>query len=535
MRVCAYCRVSTDRDDQANSFENQKQYFEKFINQHPEWNLIEIYADEGVTGTSTKKRTNFNRMIRDAKRGKIDLILTKEVTRFARNTVDTLQYTRELKSIDVRVIFLIDNIDTFDSDGEFRLTIMASIAQEESRKTSERVKWGMSQQMKRGFVCSPDLLGYDVSKGKIFVNKEEAELVRKIFYRFAYENKTAYSIAKEFEMQGIQPRKRMKTWSSTAILRILRNEKYVGDLLQGKYYVKNFLDHKSYINTNPDTMYFFENHHEPIIDRETWDIVQSKLSQRSSIETPENKRLKASNKYWCSGKIQCGLCGYKFSIKGKKLKDGTPFNGWKCTQRIKYGTKKINKIGKELGCNNNQINQKALEHCVLYAYDTLMKDYPIMIDNFKNELKIKETLSGNNTSDIKQLKKKKESLEKKKQKIIDMFVDGLLTREEFEKTKNKYINDLVSINEKIVSLEQFGDKKAVLDNRISKIYERIDEIISLKQYKNNMFFEKLVERIIAYPNKIQIYFNHVPFPLDVVFHSEGRGDNYTTYCSCNYK
>ncbi len=162
LKVGAYCRVSTDKDDQANSFESQQTYFREYINRNPEWELVQIFADEGISGTDTKRRNEFNRMIRLAKAGEVDLIITKEVSRFARNTVDTLQYTRDLKKIGVYVLFMNDNINTKDPDAELRLTIMASIAQEESRKTSERVKWGQKRRMEQGVVFGRDMLGYDV-------------------------------------------------------------------------------------------------------------------------------------------------------------------------------------------------------------------------------------------------------------------------------------------------------------------------------------------------------------------------------------
>lgn len=184
LRVAAYCRVSTDKEDQTNSFESQKLYFENEIRKNPDWELVKIYADEGISGTSTKKRTEFNNMIRDAKNGKIDRIITKEVSRFARNTVDTLQYTRDLKSKGIGVLFCNDNINTLDSDGELRLTIMASIAQEESRKTSERVKWGQKRRMEQGVVFGRNILGYHLKDGVLTVNEEEAKLVRHIFNKY---------------------------------------------------------------------------------------------------------------------------------------------------------------------------------------------------------------------------------------------------------------------------------------------------------------------------------------------------------------
>lgn len=188
-RVCAYARVSTDKDDQTNSYESQCRYFTEYIQQHSDWDFAGIYADEGITGTSTKKRENFRRMIIDAENGLIDLILTKEVSRFARNTVDTLTFTRELKKRGIYVIFLNDNINTQDNDGELRLSIMATIAQDESRKTSERVKWGQKRRMEQGVVFGRDMLGYAVRGGKLYLNEDEAEIVRLIFHKFTDEGR----------------------------------------------------------------------------------------------------------------------------------------------------------------------------------------------------------------------------------------------------------------------------------------------------------------------------------------------------------
>lgn len=194
-RVVAYCRVSTDSLDQANSLENQKAYFERHINDNEDWNLTKIYADEGITGTSTKKRKYFNQMIRDAENGKVDIILTKEVSRFARNTVDALQFTRKLKAMGIEVYFLLDNISTADKDGELRLTIMSSLAQEEARKISERCTWGAKRSMEKGVVFGNIVLGYYLENGKITgINHEEAEIVKSIFHKYLYEEKGFFTI-----------------------------------------------------------------------------------------------------------------------------------------------------------------------------------------------------------------------------------------------------------------------------------------------------------------------------------------------------
>ena len=224
-RVVAYCRVSTEKEDQVNSLENQQRYFRQYIACNPDWELLEIFADEGISGTNTKKRKEFNRMITCAKKGDFDLIITKEISRFARNTLDSIYYTRDLKKQGIGVIFLNDNINTLDDDAELRLTIMSSIAQEESRKTSERVKWGQKRQMEQGVVFGRSMLGYDVKDGKMHINEEGANVVRLIFHKFVNEGKGTHTIARELQEEGIRPIKAEK-WQNTVILRMIRNEKY---------------------------------------------------------------------------------------------------------------------------------------------------------------------------------------------------------------------------------------------------------------------------------------------------------------------
>ena len=221
--VASYCRVSTDKDDQANSFESQRRYFQENINRQPDWELYLTYADEGITGTSTKNRAAFNRMIRDARLGKFRLILTKEVSRFSRNILDTIAYTRELRQLGIGVLFMNDGINTLDPDAELRLSIMASIAQEESRKTSSRVKWGQTRQMERGVVFGRSLLGYDVEGGRLRVNPEGAEIVRLIFRRYGLEKKSAAAIARELEAAGCRTLTGQTRWSGSQIMKIIRN------------------------------------------------------------------------------------------------------------------------------------------------------------------------------------------------------------------------------------------------------------------------------------------------------------------------
>lgn len=278
-RVAAYCRVSTDHEDQENSFESQQRYFRRYIENHKDWELYRIFADEGLSGTTTKKRKEFNRMIECALHNEFDLILTKEVTRFARNTLDSIYYTRVLKKNGVGVIFMIDGINTLDGDAELRLSIMSSIAQDESQKTSERVKWGQKRQMEQGVVFGRDLLGYDVKNGKMTVNEEGAKIVRLIYHKFVDEHKGTHVIARELSEEGIDPM-RIKRWSNSVILRVLRNEKYCGDLIQKKTYTPDFLTHEKKYNRGQEDFVILRDHHEPIISREMFEEAARILASR---------------------------------------------------------------------------------------------------------------------------------------------------------------------------------------------------------------------------------------------------------------
>lgn len=328
IKVASYCRVSTDKDDQANSFESQQRYFREYIQMHPDWELHEVYADEGITGTSTQKRTQFNRMISDAYDGRFSLIITKEVSRFSRNILDTIFYTRELKALGVGVLFMNDGINTLEPDAELRLSIMGSIAQEESRKTSSRVVWGQTRQMERGVVFGRSMLGYDVKDGKISVIPEGAELVKLIFQKYAIEQSSTAEIAKYLTRKGYHTYGGSSVWKSNTVIKILKNEKYVGDLVQKKTYTPDYLTHEKRRNTGQVPLIRIENHHEPIISREVWNLTQERLRKN-------NKHINGaaghSNRYVFSGRIKCGVCGSSYVCRYKTLKDGTRIRRWCCS------------------------------------------------------------------------------------------------------------------------------------------------------------------------------------------------------------
>ncbi|OUQ79205.1 recombinase family protein [Flavonifractor sp. An100] len=333
LRVAAYCRVSTDKEDQRNSLSAQQNFFQTYLESHQEWVAVGIFADEGLSGTSIKRRPQFSRMIQQALAGEIDLILTKEVSRFARNTVDTLQITRRLKEAGVGVVFLSDHIDTRDNDGEFRLTIMASVAQEESRKISERTRWGQTQAMKRGVVFgNSSIYGYRLSKGVLTVHPQQAQVVRAIYHKYLQEDKGAYTIARELTQAKVPPPLRPDgPWSSTMVLRILRNEKYAGDLLQKKYRTTDHLTHRKIPNDGTEEQFFFSNHHSPIVSHEDFSAVQQELKRRNALH---RKGQGCVPRHWYSGKIRCALCGASFTCKCTRRPNGKEYRRFVCRGRL---------------------------------------------------------------------------------------------------------------------------------------------------------------------------------------------------------
>lgn len=324
LRVCAYCRVSTELASQAGSFENQVRYFREYISSHEGWELTEIYSDEGRSGTSVKGREGFRRMISDAERGMFDRIITKEISRFARNTVDALIYVRKLRCLGIGVTFIGDGIDTLLPEGELRLTMISGIAQEESRRTSERVKWGQKRRMEQGIVFGRDMLGYRVSGGKLQITEAEAETVRYIFGMYINSGLGVRSIAGRLNAEGISP-KCGQVWSGAAVRRILKNEKYAGDLIQGKSFTEDHLTHRRVRCRDADRLTVIRDHHEGIISREIFDKAQRLMQERTHVSSGE----RYSARYWCSGKIIC-RCGAKFVSRSKKLSDRI-YRSWRCS------------------------------------------------------------------------------------------------------------------------------------------------------------------------------------------------------------
>lgn len=514
IRVAAYCRVSTDKSDQSNSFESQQRYFKEYIERNPEWELYSIFADEGISGTNTKKRKGFNKMIAAAKNGAFDFILTKEVSRFARNTLDTLQYTRELKRLGIGVLFMNDNINTMDADAELRLTIMSSIAQEESRKTSERVKWGQKRSMEQGVVFGRDMLGYDVRGGKLYINQEGAEIVRLIFHKFVEEQKGTHVIARELREAGIETFHYMKTWSNTMINRVVRNEKYCGDLIQKKTFTPDYLSHEKKYNHGQEELVVLRNHHEPIISRKLFERAQQELARRS--KSPEQK-AKYSNRYCLSGKITCGCCGSKFVSRVKKRKDGSQYKAWRCYEAARHGLPHIDKAGNEVGCViNQQIRNKDFMLMIQSVIRHLKMNKAKIMDDLTDIVKMVLEEGGSCVVDTEKLEHKIETLQQKKERLMDLYIGKEISKAEYHHMAEKYDSDTADTKEQIKKADKQQGVESSKEEMLADIASTIKALV-LGEKQNDTFYRSIVDKIIVHSREnIDIYLNLLPYKWSYV-------------------
>ena len=352
--------MSTDKDEQFTSYEAQVDYYTDYIRRNPDWDFVKVYTDEGITGTSTAHRDGFNEMVADALAGKIDLIVTKSVSRFARNTVDSLVTIRDLKAHGVEVFFEKENIYTFDGKGELLLTIMSSIAQEESRSISENVTWGHRKRFADGKILMSykTFLGYDRGDdGNPVINPAQAEVVRSI-YRMFMEGKTPFAIGKALEKKHIPSPAGSPHWSAGTINSILTNEKYKGDALLQKQYTVDFLTKKQKKNEGEVPQYYVQGSHPAIIEPREWDAVQIELARRKRI----GKAYSGTSVF--SSKLICSDCGDFFGSKVWHSTDKYRKEIWRCNHKFNHETK----------CSTPHLTTQQIQALFLKAYNELMRD-----------------------------------------------------------------------------------------------------------------------------------------------------------------
>jgi len=500
-RVCAYCRVSTEQDDQLNSLENQKRYFEEYISRNIEWEFCGLYVDEGISGTSVAKRAEFQKMVVDAENHKFDLLLTKEISRFARNTLDSIFYTRKLKELGVGVIFLNDNINTLDSDAELRLTIMSSIAQEESRKTSERVKWGQKRRMEQGFAFGSSLFGYHLKNGKFTVNEDEAKTVR-LIYELYLSGLGVQLISKEFENRAIPSPDGHARWRAGFILSILKNEKYSGTLKQKKRVTPDYLSHKAKINYGEEAFIVIENNHEPIISKEIFDRVQGEIARRKLAVF---ERSRYSSRYPFSGKIECAYCKSKFEHRYTGQNALKRRAVWRCSEAVKYGRAKINAHGLKVGCNNNAVQETFLKENFLAILNSVIENKDLVVRELKAAVNEVIARCPDNADEMRAITTDIERVAARKGKLLDTYVDGLLTRAEFEEANSRYGTQLEALKGRLLSLKLGNETVGVLCKKLENIEAAIENLARLKEFGDSVCSEVLDKIVVEGREKISFY------------------------------
>ena len=445
-RVAVYARVSTEHEAQLYALENQVDWYNEILERHSNWTLVEQYIDRGITGTSAKKRPSFMKMIDDAANEEFDIVVTREVSRFARNTVDTLQYTRELKRNGIEVYFVEDNIWTFDPDGELRLTIMATLAQDESRKTSLRAKAGQRTSMEKGvFFQNGSILGYDYNKydRTLTINEEQAETVRMIFDLYN-QGLGVRKIQWELEKAGRKTARGSDLWSASVISRVLKNKIYCGYLVWYKQFVPDFLEQKKINNHGEKEQFEVLGSHEPIVTLEEWQKANDRLNARKSTDGKQTAKRKPVD-VWTK-KLRC-ICGRGFNRRAwhKDAKNGKEYYGYTCYNVVKSGSAKTraNKgLPMEGVCTTPSVSRWKLEAMALYIFRTMSinKDHIIEVATRMIDSHIKDGESDieKNKKTIKFLNLELEKLEKKIDNIIDMRTEGEISKEVFLSKKEQF-------------------------------------------------------------------------------------------------
>lgn len=440
LRVAAYCRVSTDQEEQLLSYENQVRFYTESINSNPEYECAGIYADEGISGTNTKKRDEFNRMIMDCRAGKIDRIITKSISRFARNTLDCLNYVRELKTMGIGIMFEKEAIDTLDAKGEVLLTILSSLAQDESRNISENCTWGIRKRFEVGQhkMSTKRFLGYDRDEnGKLVVNRKQAVIVKRLFMEYLHGKTTDY-IKRIFEREGVKNWDGGTKWQSTTLASMLENEKYKGDALLQKSYTTDFLTKKRVQNEGEIQQYYIEDDHEAIIEDWIWECVQLEMERRKRYLAEHNITRFSQNTEVnpFSSKIICGECGRAFARKGWRTPDGDR-KVWQCSERYK--------VKGVMGCTNRHIDEETLIKIYIRAWNRLLECREMLVPEWKEKMQGDDLLAKFWAMDFMEITKEAQPLQEldidlmlRTVDYIKLYENGMIVTVFLEETMIEY-------------------------------------------------------------------------------------------------
>ena len=483
LRVAAYCRVSTDSDEQETSYDAQVTHYTEYIQKNPEWELAGIFADDGISGTNTKKRTEFKRMIDECMAGNIDMIITKSISRFARNTLDCLQYIRQLKDKNIPVYFEKESINTMDAKGEVLITIMASLAQQESQSLSQNVKLGLQYRYQQGKVQVNynRFLGYTKDKdGHLVIDPEQAEIVKRI-YREYLEGYSMDKIAAGLEADGILTGAGKEKWHTSTINKILRNEKYIGDALLQKTYTTDFLTKKRIKNNGTVPQYYVEDDHEAIIPKELFMQVQAELVRRRVVHvSPTGKKRSFSCNHCFAQMVFCGDCGELYR-RVHWNNHGCKSIVWRCISRLEPGSADTN-------CTNRTVNELLLQEVTVTAINQILTERGTFLKQLQANI-AKAVVSADTLSP-----------------------DGIQARlEELQKELIKKANnkqDYDAIADEILRLREQKEQSEVDSHHREEAMNRIKELqnfIAGQETDITEFDEALVKKLIE---KITVFAEH---------------------------
>lgn len=489
IRVAAYCRVSTDGDEQLGSFESQKLYYEQKIADNPEWVNAGIFADEAITGTKTDKRNGFQEMIVRCQNGEIDMILTKSISRFARNTVDTLNYVRMLKDKNIAIFFEKENINTLDMNGELLLTIMSSLAQQEVESLSQNVKIGLQMKMKRGeMVGFNGCFGYDYDPETktLSVNEDEAQTVRMIYDMYLQGYGTT-TIAKRLIELGIKNKKGEVSWHTHGVMGIIKNEKYKGDILLGKTFTTDPISKRRLANFGEENQYYIRDHHEPIVSREIWDEaekIRKKRAKNKVVETTGN-RERYTRQYAFSSMCECAYCGHKLTRRTRHSSSIYEKPVWQCMNATKNGI---------ANCPNcKAIDEAILEGAFLDAFRLLAGNFDDVLDVVLSYVEE----SANNDDNIRrkqQIDKDISALESKKSRMTDMLIDGTITKEVYDEKLVEFTRKLHTLSDKRKILADSINTRNDISKRMSELRDTLEKEDILDEFDRTVF-ESIIEKV----------------------------------------
>lgn len=481
-RVAAYARVSTDSDEQLSSYEAQVDFYTRHINSNPEWEFVAVYTDEGISGTNIKKRDGFNRMIADALDGKIDLILTKSISRLARNTVDSLVTVRKLKEKGVEIYFEKENIYTLDAKGEVLITIMSSLAQEESRSISENVTWGIRKSMEDGKISLSykHFLGYEKGKNDLpKIVEEEAKIIRKIYSLFL-EGKTIRNIAQYLTEQNIPTPGGKKQWRVSTVMSILRNEKYKGDALLQKTYTADFLSKTIKKNNGEVQQYYIENSHPAIIEPEIFDLVQSEIKKRQ----PNRRHLNNNSPF--AAKLICGECGGYYGSKVWHSTSKYRNQIWQCNK--KYADGQV--------CQTPNLREDEIKLAFIQAVNQILCDKNQYISHFEELLPLLA-----DTSALEKLRNEHDAIIERMRRYMEENTRGVQNQEEYNRRFSMMDEECKELEIQIMNVNDEILEQSARKEKIRRFLDELRQMNDLVTEFDEKLWHATVEMVTVNPDK----------------------------------